>query len=165
LKCHCIWPVDLFNPYLAQQNGVKGEEKAKRVFEPLSYKEMAMREDLHVDLWSGPAMKNVADSLARQGSNLCNNQACQMLKENNGPFTVDSDILRTVSYWRFHPSIIAILNALFNSNDEPNYENLVVQAQMALHNHFASDRLVQSSVALELEIKPSMLTHHIYLNI
>lgn len=118
LKCHPVRPVDILNPHKAQENGSQREETAKRVFEPLSYKEMAMREDLRVDLRSGPAMKIVADSVARQGSNLHNKQASLLIQENNRPFIVHSHIVGTVSNWRFHPSIIAILKALFNPKDD-----------------------------------------------
>jgi hypothetical protein len=63
-------------------------------------------------------MKNVADSLARQGSNLDNKRASLLLQENNVPFTVDSHVVGTVSNWRFHPSIIAIVKGLFNHKDD-----------------------------------------------
>ncbi|KAL3801346.1 hypothetical protein HJC23_006956 [Cyclotella cryptica] len=117
LKSHPVRPVDLLNPHLAHDNGDEEKEKAERVFEPLSYKEMAMREDLRVDLRSGPAMKKVAHSFAIQGSMLENKRASLLQNERNGPFTVDSDIEGTVLNWRFHPSIISILKALFNPKD------------------------------------------------
>lgn len=105
LKSHPIRPVDLLNPH--QTNG----EESKRVFEPQNYKEMSMREDLRVDIRAGPTMKKVRQFNQQHDGSFS-------LPNNNEPFTVDSEIIGTVSNWRFHPSIIAILKALFNPKDD-----------------------------------------------
>ena len=110
LKRHPTRPVDLMNPHQAHVDG----QGAERIFEPLSYKEMAMREDLRVDIRGGPAMKH----LSMNSLNNPTYQAPLLQNNNDGPFTVDSGMLGTICNWRFHPSIIAILKQLFNPKDD-----------------------------------------------
>jgi hypothetical protein len=107
-------PVNLLNPHRADEKG----EVTKHVFEPLSYKEMSMREDLRVDLRAGPALKKVSEDLPTNATEYQNNQSFAMPKEHNTPFTIDSSMTGTLSHWRFHPSLIAILKALFNPKDD-----------------------------------------------
>ncbi len=134
LKCHPTRPVDLMNPNNGnKRNGDDGtsdhNDDEDRAFEPLSYREMAMREDLRVDLRSGLMM----DRLRR-----CqNDMAASVMGSNDGMRTADStgkddaehyrptiirgDIIGTVACWRFHPSILAIIRATFNPRDDSLY--------------------------------------------
>lgn len=114
LKCHPTRPVDLMNPHTADTTD-------GHIFEPLSYKEMAMREDLRVDLRSGPEMEALrrsenevaytamASKAPKEGSNAST--------RNDGPTIVDSGTMGTATSWRFHPSIIAIIKSIFNPKD------------------------------------------------
>ena len=114
LKCHPTRPVDLMNPHTADSTD-------EHIFEPLSYKEMAMREDLRVDLRSGPEMEALrrsenevaftamASKAPKDGSNASS--------RNDGPTMVDSGTMGTTTSWRFHPSIIAIVKSIFNPKD------------------------------------------------
>ncbi len=108
LKNHQSRPVDLLNP-------------DKGLFEPLSYKEMAMREDLRVDLRSGPSMEKLRsreNNLASQamvGSNITD--------IGNQPTIITADTMGTAGpSWRYHPSILAILKGLFNPRDDSLYK-------------------------------------------
>ena len=103
LKSHPTRPVDLMNP---QKEGT---------FEPLSYKELAMREDLRVDLRSGPEM----DSL-RSSENATAQQMMDIptTDNNDGPTMINADIKGTASSWRYHPSILSIIKATFNPKDD-----------------------------------------------
>jgi len=108
LKNHPSRPVDLLNPDKGQ-------------FEPMSYKEMAMREDLRVDLRSGPSMEKLRSyennlaSQAMAGSNIADN--------GNQPTIITADTMGTAGpSWRYHPSIIAILKNLFNPRDDSLYK-------------------------------------------
>jgi hypothetical protein len=110
LRQHPTRPVDLMNPHTADAS----EENA---FEPLSYREMAMREDLRVDLRSGPEMERLRrsqnDLSSRSGSN---EKRVDIAKNDldHGPSIVCADITGTVASWRFHPSILAIIKSVFN---------------------------------------------------
>ena len=115
LKCNPERPVNLMNPHQAD-DGVNGK-RSKPTFEPLSYKEMSMREDLRVDLRAGPAMEAVA-SLSANLSKLHDNEALNLPDNHNVPITIDSEMTGTASHWRFHPSTIAILKALFNPKND-----------------------------------------------
>lgn len=102
LKNHTTRPVDLLNP-------------DKGTFEPLSYKEMAMREDLRVDLRSGPSMEQLRakeNDLASQVMDESN-----VVDKSNQPTIITSNNMGTVSSWRHHPSILKILKVLFNPTD------------------------------------------------
>lgn len=102
LKNHATRPVDLLNP-------------DKGIFEPLSYKEMAMREDLRVDLRSGPSMEQLRakeNSLASQAM-----AESDVVEKSNQPTIITSNNMGTVSSWRHHPSILKILKGLFNPTD------------------------------------------------
>lgn len=108
LKNHPLRPVDLLNPDKGQ-------------FEPLSYKEMAMREDLRVDLRSGPSMEklrsqdNKLSAKVMAGSNVTD--------VGNQPTIITADTIGTArSSWRYHPSILAILKGLFNPRDDSLYK-------------------------------------------
>ncbi len=112
LKNHPTRPVDLINPQTAG-SGVQ------RAFEPLSYKEMAMREDLRVDLRSGPEMEKLRraeNDLAYQSIKMDGYDDEDNL--NDGPSTVDSTFMGTTRSWRFHPSLVAILKGTFNPRHE-----------------------------------------------
>jgi len=75
LKCHPQRPVDILNPDRNNEGSTGGAGTVGGAFEPLSYREMAMREDLRVDLRSGPTMETLraaengmaARSMARRG--------------------------------------------------------------------------------------------------
>ncbi|KAL7455089.1 hypothetical protein ACHAWC_006653 [Mediolabrus comicus] len=102
LKNHTTRPVDLLNP-------------DKGIFEPLNYKEMAMREDLRVDLRSGPSMEQLRakeNSLASQAMT-----ESDVVDKSNQPTIITSDNMGTVTSWRYHPSILKILKGLFNPTD------------------------------------------------
>ena len=127
LKCHPTRPVDLMNPNNDnKRNGDDGtsdhDDDEDRAFEPLSYSEMAMREDLRVDLRSGPMMERLRR---------CQNEmAASVMGSNDGMRTADltgkddaehyrptiirGDITGTVVCWRSHPSILAIIRATLN---------------------------------------------------
>lgn len=110
LKCHPTRPVDLMNPHTADDAEEGG-------FEPLSYKEMAMREDLRVDLRSGPVMESlrcVQNDSAYQSMG----QDTHTVNTNEGPSMINADINGTETSWRFHPSILAILKAIFNPRSD-----------------------------------------------
>ena len=120
LKCHPTRPVDLLNP-----QSTSGSDSGNNVvFEPLSYKEMAMREDLRVDLRSGPEM----ETLRKDENDLA---VCSMTKNppssattpqglgaNTSPTMIHADVMGTVDSWRFHPSILAIIKRVFNPRKE-----------------------------------------------
>lgn len=119
LKCHPTRPVDLLNPQCTSS----GSSSANPVFEPLSYKEMAMREDLRVDLRSGPAMENLKkvenDSAVRSMMMLSSSTSPpQELGANNGPTMIQADVTGSLDSWRFHPSILAIIKRVFNPRKE-----------------------------------------------
>jgi len=104
LKNHQSRPVDLLNPDKGQ-------------FEPLSYKEMAMREDLRVDLRSGPSM----EKLRSQENNLASDAMAgsNAIDVGSQPTIITADTMGTAgSSWRYHPSILAILKGLFNPRDD-----------------------------------------------
>ncbi|KAL7524670.1 hypothetical protein ACHAWF_003378, partial [Thalassiosira exigua] len=133
LRSHPTRPVDLLNPRGDVVGGEGGamEERQTRTFEPLSYKEMAMREDLRVDLRSGPATealrREVDGRVAREWQTKKGGAGLQppQTKENdnvnaddNGPTLVHaSDVGSTVD-WRLHPSLLSILKSLFNPRDD-----------------------------------------------
>jgi hypothetical protein len=77
-----------------------------------------MREDLRVDLRAGPSLKKVSEDLPTNTIDYQNDQTFTMPKEHNTPFTIDSTMAGTLSHWRFHPSLIAIVKALFNPKDD-----------------------------------------------
>jgi len=103
LKYHQTRPVDLMNP---QKEGT---------FEPLSYKELAMREDLRVDLRSGPEMESL-----RSSENAAAKQKMDKTTtdNNDGPTIINAHIKGTASSWRYHPSILSIIKATFNPKDD-----------------------------------------------
>ena len=107
LKNNQSRPVDLLNPDKGQ-------------FEPLSYKEMAMREDLRVDLRSGPLMEKKRSEE--------NNSALQTMSNSNvsdfgnQPTIITAETTGTTQSWRYHPSILAILKGLFNPRDDSLYK-------------------------------------------
>mmetsp|Transcript_9230 Transcript_9230/g.20823 ORF Transcript_9230/g.20823 Transcript_9230/m.20823 type:complete len:644 (-) Transcript_9230:1221-3152(-) len=117
LRCHPTRPVDLMNPHVA-------DTTEERVFEPLSYKEMAMREDLRVDLRSGPEMENLRLSQNDLASHSMAQESGEDTKTstendlNDGPSMVHGDTMGTVTSWRYHPSILAITKATFNPRDD-----------------------------------------------
>lgn len=100
-------PVNILNPRQVD------EDRTKQIFEPLSYREMSMREDLRVDLRSGPALKKLADSHHASHLHLKNNNNSHMT-----PVTIDSFTTGSLEHFRIHPSLIAILKALFNPVDD-----------------------------------------------
>ena len=99
-------PVNMLIPH--QVN----EGRTTQIFEPLSYREMSMREDLRVDLRSGPSLKRLADSHSSK-FNLQDSQSSHMT-----PVTIDSSTIGSLEHFRFHPSLISILKALFNPVDD-----------------------------------------------
>jgi len=104
LKNHQSRPVDLLNPDKGQ-------------FEPLSYKEMAMREDLRVDLRSGPSM----EKLRSQENNLSAEvmAGSNVTDVGNQPTIITADTIGTSRCcWRYHPSILAVLKGLFNPRND-----------------------------------------------
>lgn len=108
LKNHPSRPVDLLNP-------------EKGSFEPLSYKEMAMREDLRVDLRSGPAM----EKLRSQENRLASQAVAEsfLVDSSNQPTIITAGTIGSpTASWRYHPSIIAILKGLFNPRDDSLYK-------------------------------------------
>ena len=110
LKCHPTRKVDLMNP---QGNNTSD------TFEPLSYKEMAMREDLRVDLRSGPEMESLRASeneLAQQ--TMAEKKRSVSASNNYGPTIVTADNEGTIKSWRFHPSILKIIKTIFNPKDD-----------------------------------------------
>lgn len=108
LKNHQTRPVDLLNPDKGQ-------------FEPLSYKEMAMREDLRVDLRSGPSMERLR--LKEKDLALEAMAGSNVIDVGNQPTIITADTMGTArSSWRYHPSIIAIMKGLFNPRDESLYK-------------------------------------------
>ena len=125
LKCHPTRPVELLNPQITTSSSESSCGNTV-VFEPLSYKEMAMREDLRVDLRSGPEMeklRKVENELAVRSiivkKELLLNTAPQELGANNiGPTVIHADVMGTVDSWRFHPSILAIIKKVFNPRKE-----------------------------------------------
>ncbi|KAL9178813.1 hypothetical protein ACHAXT_003944 [Thalassiosira profunda] len=105
-------PVDLLNP----RTGDDGTSAT----EPRNYKEVAMREDLRVDLRSGPEMERL-----RRSDNVVANLAIEKQLEensNDGPTIVDADNEGTTASWRFHPSILAIIKSTFNPRNESLYK-------------------------------------------
>ena len=125
LKCHPVRPVDLINPQYNASSSASNEEE--RVFEPLSYKEMAMREDLRVDLRAGPEMEKLRcmendlafqSMVAGEGEIISQDNSNNL---NNGPSTVTAAMSGTVCSWRFHPSIVGVLKTLFNPRDDGLY--------------------------------------------
>ncbi len=108
LKNHQSRPVDLLNPDKGQ-------------FEPLSYKEMAMREDLRVDLRSGPSMEKLR---SRENELSAEDMAGSNVTDvGNQPTIITADTIGAArSSWRYHPSILAILKGLFNPRDDSLYE-------------------------------------------
>ena len=121
LKCHPTRPVDLLNPHTTDSSA--GEERA---FEPLSYKEMAMREDLRVDLRSGPemeALRGEENELAMKSVKTEAIRAATLGNDvNDGPSILDSDCAGSVASWRFHPSILSIIRSVFNPQEESLYK-------------------------------------------
>jgi len=106
LKSHPTRPVDLLNPNRSGEGAT---------FEPLSYMEMSMREDLRVDLRHGPAIRELRELDNRLAYDSMANQSKPSEKSaNNGPAIINSQVEGTLESWRFHPSIIAIIKALFN---------------------------------------------------
>ena len=106
LKSHPTRPVDLLNPNRSGEG---------MTFEPLSYMEMSMREDLRVDLRHGPAIRELReldnglayDSMASQSKP-------PEKSADDGPAIINSQVKGTLESWRFHPSILAIIKGLFN---------------------------------------------------
>ena len=84
--------------------------------DPLNYREMAMREDLRVDLRNGPAMHSLRMEQ--------NTKAYQELgleiatDEDKGPTILTSQEGTADGSIRFHPSILRIARALFNPHAE-----------------------------------------------
>ena len=66
LRRHPTRPVDLMNPRTAaaaaDADDAATSDEHRTTFEPLSYREMAMREDLRVDLRYKPAMESLRHS-------------------------------------------------------------------------------------------------------
>lgn len=115
LKSHPERPVDLMNP-------LKVLSDEEHVFEPLSYREMAMREDLRVDLRSGPEMESLRRTQNDTALQSMGGQCGNATELYNGPTVVNSNMTGTLSSWRFHPSIISILKSLFNPRDDALYK-------------------------------------------
>ncbi|KAL7535354.1 hypothetical protein ACHAXR_006439 [Thalassiosira sp. AJA248-18] len=125
LRCHPTRPVDLMNPHKTDSVSENITATEGRIFEPLSYKEMAMREDLRVDLRSGPEM----ETLRRSQNEIASHSMAQDAQENiagsdmnDGPSMIDADCTGTVTSWRYHPSILAIIKNLFNPRDDTLYK-------------------------------------------
>jgi hypothetical protein len=118
LKCHPTRPVDLLNPQCTSS----GSSSGNPAFEPLSYKEMAMREDLRVDLRSGPTMENLRkvenDSAVHSMMMMSSTSPPQEVGANNGPTMIHADVTGSFDSWRFHPSILAIIKRVFNPRKE-----------------------------------------------
>ncbi len=100
--------VDVLNPGL---DGMK---------DPLNYREMAMREDLRVDLRDGPAMHLLR---VKENERAYKKELGLNLKidtdEDKGPTILTSSQEGTVDgSIRFHPSILRIARALFNPHAE-----------------------------------------------
>ena len=117
LKYHPTRPVDLMNP----RTTTEISEEMEDAFEPLSYKEMAMREDLRVDLRSGPEMEklrmsenNLAVRSMMAESSTSKNVHHDAGASNDGPTIIHADATGTVDSWRFHPSILAVIKRVFN---------------------------------------------------
>lgn len=137
LREHPTRPVDLMNPHCAAAAaGGDGDDNVEAAFEPLSYKELAMREDLRVDLRSGPEMERIRraqngtakrsmmdrGSGSRGGggegiSSFSGNDDSNDHDDDEGPSMIRADTVGTLDSWRFHPSLLAILRALFNPRD------------------------------------------------
>ena len=108
LKNHQTRPVDLLNPDKGQ-------------FEPLSYREMAMREDLRVDLRSGPSMERLR--LKEKNLALEAMTGINVTDVGNQPTIITAETMGAArSSWRYHPSILAILKGLFNPRDDSLYK-------------------------------------------
>jgi len=135
LKGHPTRPVDLMNPHrAAAAGGGDDDDELEAAFEPLSYKELAMREDLRVDLRSGPEMERIRRaqngtakrSMTDRGSggggggvisSFSGNDDSNDHDDDEGPSMIRADTVGTLDSWRFHPSLLAILRALFNPRD------------------------------------------------
>ena len=99
----------------ADADDAAASDEHRAAFEPLSYREMAMREDLHVDLRYKPAMESLRHS--QNNCYLASRSGCSgkerfgLARDDAycGPSIVDADIAGTVACWRFHPSILAIV--------------------------------------------------------
>lgn len=101
LRNHPKRPVDLLNPHTADS------------FEPLSYREMAMREDFRVDLRSGPNME-----MLRQSQNeLGYSDLSESRESNYSPNIIRDDFAGSVGSWRSHPSILSIIRSAFNPKE------------------------------------------------
>lgn len=102
LRNHPTRPVDLLNPNTAD------------LFEPLSYREMAMREDLRVDLRSGPNME-----ILRQSHNEFDySDSSESNESNYSPSIIRADVDGAVGSWRSHPSILSIIRSVFNPKED-----------------------------------------------
>ncbi len=107
----------------ADADDAAASDKHRATFEPLSYREMAMREDLRVDLRYGPAMDSLRHS--QNDCYLASRSGCSGEERFGsarddaycGPSIVDADIAGTVACWRFHPSILAIIKSVFNPRE------------------------------------------------
>lgn len=96
--------VDIVNP---GQDGMS---------DPLNYREMAMREDLRVDLRDGPAIQK---SRAEENKEAYKELGLQIdAEEDKGPTIVASAEGICDGSIRFHPSILRIIGALFNPHAE-----------------------------------------------
>ncbi len=127
LRRHPTRPVDLMNPHtaaaVADADDAATSDEHRAAFEPLSYREMAMREDLRVDLLYGPAMESLRHS--QNNCYLALRSGCSGKKRFGlvrddvycGPGIVDANIARTVACWRFHPSILAIIKSVFDPRE------------------------------------------------
>jgi hypothetical protein len=102
LRNHPTRPVDLLNPHTADS------------FEPLSYREMAMREDLRVDLRSGPNM----EILRRSQNELGYSDSSESNESNYSPSIIHADVAGAVGSWRKHPSILSIIRSAFNPKED-----------------------------------------------
>jgi hypothetical protein len=125
LRRHPTRPVDLLNPRTAAADADDAaSDEHRAAFEPLSYREMAMREDLRVDLRYGPAMESLRHSQNDHSASRCSGcldeERFGLAKDDadcGRPSIVDANITGTVACWRFHPSILAIIKSVFNPRE------------------------------------------------
>jgi len=93
-------------------------------FEPLSYKEIAMREDLRVDLRTGPCMR----VLRRKENSRMNDEDVlgSTMSQDTNPSIIDANIASTYisndtygkkDSLRFNPDILNIVQKVFNPHD------------------------------------------------
>jgi len=115
-SAHCIlkerYQVDLLHPGLDSID----DSNSHSYREPLSYKELAMREDYRVDLRDGPSLqvcRNDCQTLDRSVSSHSASTTSTLQ-----PSIVPAQFKGSYKSLRFHPDILEIVRQVFNPKDE-----------------------------------------------